>query len=390
MTAVIETPAGAVLSKAPKRRLCILFHESAILGAGVSVLRIAECLRSHGWDSSGWFPGPGPLVDESAGILDRRGVEPKPIAFSIRGWRRDPGIARRLMRTPAYLRTFKQWLEEADPHLVHVNSLLMLPEATIAQRLGYPIVIQVHEMLAAGRKRSLTLWWAAGVADVLIGVSQPVTRMLAEIAGHTPVTTVYNGVPEAELTRPPPGEFIVGTVGHVSRTKGTDVFLEAAALSLAQRPDLRFEHLGPTRPWGDDEFEDRVEAMAEADALRNSLTMLGDRRSNEAIARWSVFVLASRQEGFPLSTLEAMAAGIPVIATSVGGLPEQIVHLETGILVQPETPSAIAYWIQRLHEDTDLRTRIAAQGRARVRTTFSLEAQADALERAYEHAVTRK
>jgi len=266
----------------------------------------------------------------------------------------------------------------------------MLPEATIAHRLGYPIVIQVHEMLPAGRKRALALRWAAGVADVLIGVSQPVTRMLAEAAGHTPVITVYNGVPEAEVNRPPPGEFIVGAVGHVSRTKGTDVFLEAAALALAQRPHLRFEHLGPIRPWGDDEFEDRMEAMAESGRLRDSLTMLGDRRSNDAIARWSVFVLASRQEGFPLSTLEAMAAGIPVIASSVGGVPEQIVHLETGILVEPESPSAIAYWIQRLHDDTDLRTRLAARGRARVRTTFTLEAQAEALERTYHHAVTSR
>jgi hypothetical protein len=71
-----------------ERRLCILFHESAILGAGVSVLRAVEYLRSSGWTSSGWFPGPGPLVAESAAVLDNRGYAPKPIAFSSRGWRR--------------------------------------------------------------------------------------------------------------------------------------------------------------------------------------------------------------------------------------------------------------------------------------------------------------
>jgi glycosyltransferase involved in cell wall biosynthesis len=373
----------------PNRHVCILFHESAILGAGVSVLRALGHLRAQGWRSSGWFPGPGPLVIESGAVLDRSAHATKPIAFSLRGWRREPGIARRLRRTPAYLRALERWLRETEPDVVHVNSLLMLPEATVARRLGLPIVVQVHELPASGRKRDLALRWAAAVADVLIGVSRPVTRMLVQRAGQTPVVTVYNGVPTVEARQPPAGDFVVGTVGHVSRTKGTDVFLEAAALALVERPALRFEHVGPTRPWQDDEFEDRVERMAEAPPMRGSLAMLGQRPAHEALASWSVFVLASRQEAFPLSTLEAMAVGVPVIATNVGGVPEQIAHLESGVLVQPDDPQAIADWIGRLHDDAELRARLAAGGRLRVRSAFTLEAQAEGLQRAYEVAVSR-
>jgi glycosyltransferase involved in cell wall biosynthesis len=373
-----------------ERRICILFHESAILGAGVSILRAVELIRPYGWTTSGWFPGAGPLPAGSAAVLDNRGYASKPIAFSLRGWRRDPGVAQRLRRTPAYLGAFKSWLQEEHPDVVHVNSLQMLPEATIAHRLGFPVVLQVHEIPSPGHKRDLTLRWAGAIADVLVGVSQPVADMLAVHARNTPVLVIHNGVPRVEARPAPKGTFIVGTIGHVSRTKGTDVFLKAASLVLKTHPDIRFEHVGPTRPWGDDEYEDEVEAMANSRVLRDSVTMLGHQPAGDAYTRWSIFVLSSRQEAFPLSTLEAMAFGVPVITTKVGGIPEQIVHLEHGILVPPDDAAAVADWIRRLHDDPDLRARIARDGQANSRATFTLESQAEGLNRAYEEAMRRR
>jgi glycosyltransferase involved in cell wall biosynthesis len=371
------------------RRLCVLFHESEILGAGVSVLRALGELRSAGWRASGWFPGPGPLVDEAESTLEATGSHEKPIAFSVGGWRREPGIAQRLRRTPSYLRVFARWLAAEAPDVVHANSLLMLPEATIARARGVPVVTQVHELPPPGPKRAFSLRWAAAVADVLVGVSAPVSSMLREHAGRTPVLTVYNGVPAAARAQPADDGFVVGTIGHVARTKGTDVFLEAARLSRAARPALRFEHVGPTRLWGDDEYDERVEALAASPELRDSLRMLGHRPAAPALARWSVFVLASRQEAFPLSTLEAMAAGVPVVATAVGGVPEQIEHLESGVLVAPESASEIGDWIVRLHDDRELRQRLAEAGRTRVGEAFRVEAQAEGLAHAYEEAISR-
>jgi glycosyltransferase involved in cell wall biosynthesis len=365
----------------------VLFHESDVLGAGVSVVRALGELRAQHWTGSGWFPGPGQLVDEAKAVLTAEGSHEKPIAFSVRGWRREPGIASRLRRTPAYLRAFARWLTADAPDVVHANSLLVLPEATIARRHGLPIVVQIHELPPPGRKRSLSLRWAAAVADVLVGVSEPVSRMLREHAGRTPVLTIHNGVPATRPVLPTEAPFLVGTIGHISRTKGTDVFLEAARLALAVRPELRFEHIGPSRLWGDDDFDAEVERLADSDALRDALRMLGHRPVAEALARWSVFVLASRQEAFPLSTLEAMAAGVPVVASAVGGIPEQIDHLETGILVPPEDPSAISDWIVRLHDDDALRARLAVRARDHVREAFTLQAQAEALARAYEQAI---
>jgi glycosyltransferase involved in cell wall biosynthesis len=373
-----------------ERRLCILFHESEILGAGLSVLRVLGELRSAGWRISGWFPASGPLVNEAEPVLASSGAREKPIAFSLGGWRREPGVAQRLHRTPSYLRGFARWLAAEAPDVVHANSLLMLPEATIARARGVPVVVQVHELPRPGPKRSLSIRWAAAVADVLVGVSAPVSAMLREHAGRTPVLTIHNGVPAASATQPSGDGFVVGTIGHVARTKGTDVFLEAARLARAARPALRFEHVGPARLWGDDDYDDHVDALAASPELEGSLRMLGHQPAAPALARWSVFVLASRQEAFPLSTLEAMAAGVPVVATAVGGIPEQIEHLESGVLVAPESASELGDWIVRLYDDRELRSRLATAAQERVREAFPLEAQAEGLERAYELALSRR
>jgi glycosyltransferase involved in cell wall biosynthesis len=370
--------------------VCVLFHESEVLGAGVSVLRVVPDLGGSGWVCSGWFPGEGPLIAESEAVLTHHAFREKPLAFSLRAWRREPGVLGRLRRTPAYLRAVDHWLSSDAPDVVHANSLLMLPEATLARRRGLPVVVQVHELPPPGSKRDLSLHWAALVADVLVGVSGPVSAMLRDHAGKTPVLTVRNGVPEAPpLARPEDDACIVGSIGHVSRTKGTDVFLEAARLALEARPQLRFEHVGPGRIWHDDAFDSRVEALAASTPLRDALRMLGRRPASEALSHWSLFVLPSRQEAFPLSTLEAMAAGVPVIATAVGGLPEQIEHLQTGILVRPDDPGVVAEWIVKLHDDKDLRSGLADRAREHVRRSFPLKAQAEGLERAYESAMTR-
>lgn len=346
-------------------------------------MRALDPLRSYGWTVLGWFPGDGPLLDEVGESISAKAYRSKPIRYSVRGWRTSPGVLARLGDTPAYFRAFRQALLRARPHVVHANTLRTLPEARVARSLGLPVILHVHELPRAGAKTTLVLRAAAKTADVFVVVSEAVADLVRAHAGKKPVLVAYNGVSPYSGIRHPSTSMTVGTIGTVCRTKGTDVFLEAAALAHRVCPELRFEHIGQSGLDDDVGFERRISALAGSTELRDAVSMLGRRSANDGLDRWEIFVLSSRQDAFPLASLEAMAAGVPVIATRVGGLPEQIKHLESGVLVEPENPRAIADWIVRLHRHPELRHRLASAAVRRVHDAFTIDRQAGVLHEAY-------
>ncbi|HET7045192.1 MAG TPA: glycosyltransferase family 4 protein [Gaiellaceae bacterium] len=363
-------------------RLFVVFHESESLGAGRSVVNCLGGLREKGWSATGWFPGPGRLVEEAADALALRIVCEKPIAYNVRGWRSAPGLPSRAARTPGYLRRLRLALLRARPHVVHVNTLRALPEAAVARSLGIPVVVHVHELPEARPKHAVVLRSAAAVADVLVAVSGAVAEVLRPVSGSTPVLTVHNGVDDEPVVRAPvPG--LVGTVGTVCRAKGTDVFLRAAALARADCAELRFEHIGQSGLDHDHEFGDEVARLAAAPELSGAVELLGRRPAAEGLGRWEIFVLPSRRDAFPLATLEAMRAGLPVVATGIGGILEQIDHGDSGVLVAPDDPGALAGWIVRLHRDPALRERLGRAAAARAGERFGVAGQVEGLHLAY-------
>jgi glycosyltransferase involved in cell wall biosynthesis len=387
-TSYLETAPSDPLRQGVLRAL-VLFHETDLLGASTSVLRVMDELYTYGWSMSSWVPGAGPLLDHVESGLPLAGTAERPIAVSGRGWRKTPGAMTRLRRTPAYLRAVHAALLRTRPHVVHANTLHSLPEAVVARRCGLPVVLQSHELPESGLKRDATVMAAARVADVLVGVSEAVSSMLRRHAWRTPVHTVLNGVPPSAPHPTTPTEFIVGSVGTVSWVKGTDVFLRAAALTRAEKPEIRFEHVGSTDLDRDVDLREPLVALLGDDHVRDGgVTMLGVLPAETVLPRWSVLVSSSRSDGFPLATLEAMAAGIPVVATAVGGVPEQIEHLVNGILVRPDDAEAISTWVLRLHADSELRHRLGSEARRRALAEFTTARQADGLHRAYLTALT--
>jgi glycosyltransferase involved in cell wall biosynthesis len=125
---------------------------------------------------------------------------------------------------------------------------------------------------------------------------------------------------------------------------------------------------------GDGPDRGRLEEEIAALGLQGRVRLTGERRDvPELLARADVFVLSSASEGMPVSVLEAMAAGLPIVASRVGGVPEQIADSETGLLVEPGDPDELAASLMRLIQDPDLRRSLGAAARARAEQAFDLE-----------------
>ncbi|MCE9532830.1 MAG: glycosyltransferase, partial [Planctomycetes bacterium] len=145
-------------------------------------------------------------------------------------------------------------------------------------------------------------------------------------------------------------ERIVVAAGRLSPEKGFDVLVEAAGLLRQQHSDLRFVLFGEgaERPL----LERRIQELN----LQGSFILAGFRDDLDRWLPWAdVVVLPSFTEGLPNVALEASAAGVPVVATAVGGTPEVLRHGETGFLVPSGNPAELAKRIAELGGDADLR-----------------------------------
>ena len=125
-------------------------------------------------------------------------------------------------------------------------------------------------------------------------------------------------------------------------------------------------------------YRELLERRVRELGLDDIVTFVGFRRDVPAVLReLTVLVCSSHVEPFGRSIIEAMAAGVPVVATRVGGIPEIIEDRDSGLLVPPRDPAALASAVTRLLDDPELRRRLTASARRRVESSFSAAAQVD-------------
>jgi glycosyltransferase involved in cell wall biosynthesis len=142
---------------------------------------------------------------------------------------------------------------------------------------------------------------------------------------------------------------------------------------------------------GDGPDQSGVEAEVRELGLESAVELCGARRDvPDLLARSDVFALASRSEGGPISILEAMAAGLAVVASDVGGVSELVVDGTTGLLVPPADPDALAAALDRLLADPELRRRLGAAGLERARERFDLSAMRGAHLELYARELARR
>jgi glycosyltransferase involved in cell wall biosynthesis len=177
---------------------------------------------------------------------------------------------------------------------------------------------------------------------------------------------------------------LVGIVARLVPIKAVHIFIEAAALIAADRPDARFVVVGDGPDRADLERLTRDLGLAERCAFLGWRADLPD-----IYADLDVVVLCSLNEGLPVSIIEAMAAGRSVVATAVGGVPDLVRDGETGSLVGPEDPAAIASAVVVLLADRDLRARYGEAAWARVHPKHETTTLISAITRLYEDLTAR-
>ena len=278
--------------------------------------------------------------------------------------------------------------------VVHAHMFGSNVWGTVLGRLSHVPVVVAHEhtwsFQGQAWRRFLDRELVGRFADAFVAVSGEDRRKMIEVEGVDPdkIRLIANGIPD------PPGGFgeevrrelgidasapVIGVVCELRAQKALDVLFEAAVLLREEFPGLA------VLVAGDGPERQRLEAEVQRLHVNDTVRLLGIRRDVPALLdALDVAVLSSDYEGSPLSVMEYMAAGKPVVSTRVGGLPELIEEGRQGLLVEPRSPEALAEAVGRLLRDPEEARRMGVAGRERQQREFSLDAMVRRVEQLYE------
>jgi glycosyltransferase involved in cell wall biosynthesis len=292
--------------------------------------------------------------------------------------RADAGAVARLARL------LRRW----RPDVVHAHSSKAGAVARMARaaRPGTPLLYTPHGYAFNGwfesereRSRYRTAERMLAPLTTMVLCVCEAERRLAESLGSRRTEVVYNGVPEAEPVSPHPALAelrargpVVGVLSLLRPGKGLETLIDAAPALLAEHPDasIAIAGEGPDRA----ALERRARELGVGAAVV-FLGLVGG--PGPLLAGIDVFANPSWAESFPLSTLEAMQAALPVAITDVGGAAEAIVAGESGVLVPPRDPAALAGALAGLLADHERARTMGAAARLRVQERFGVERMID-------------
>lgn len=370
----------------PPVRLVFVINTLAVGGAERQLTRVVRELHATGrWNVSVYsIVRQGQFVE----AIEDAGIE---VAGQCQPWSKSP---RHVFRCVCDLYAY---LIREQPEIVHcyleragfVGALAGRAAAVphiITSRMGAPYSPSPESELV----RRTTNWISDRCSEAIVAISEATrAQAIREGAPESKLVTLYNGVLPASPVAPGPrlfpGNPVIGTVGTLRQVKGHRVLLEAAPRILAALPQTHFvlAGTGPERK--------RLEALARELEVADRVRFLGQRADIPAVlAAFDVFVLPSLGEGMPNAVLEAMVAGLPVVASRVGGIPEVVEDGKSGLLVEPDSPGALADALICVGREQQLRRTMGQRGRHRALTTFSPQTELAETEALYYRLLGRE
>lgn len=305
---------------------------------------------------------------------------------------------------------FWKVLRRLRPAILHTYNLSALEYNLTAALAGVPVRIHAeHGRDAAdpaglNKKHNFLRRRVAPFIDRFVPVSDDLQRWLAKVVGIAPakIVLIANGVDTARFRPQPaaagsspwqPGDFVIGTVARIQDIKNhrglVEAFIRLRALLPDQREHLRLSIIG------DGPLMPALRAQVAAAGLEQVVWLPGARDDiPQLLHTFSLFCLPSLAEGTPVSLLEAMACGLPVVASRVGGIPEVVTEGEHGFLVAPADCEALAAALARYAADGALVRRHGDAARLRIERDFSMAAMLAAYlglyDALYQHKVGRR
>jgi len=276
--------------------------------------------------------------------------------------------------------------------IVHAHGFRAAWVAALASRRhSFPLIFTAHNQIERGLLARLAVSWISRRCTQILAVSEAVAGSLAACgAPRSKIKVVPNGIDAAAFKAAdafaatsaraeartafslPETAFVVAAAARFSPEKGLDVLLQAAR----QRKAMTFliAGNGPQFAALSRNLPPNVKLLGRVDDVRLLLSAA------------DVFAAPSRREGQGIAALEAMAAGVPVVASRVGGLAEMLSDGETALLVPPDDPEALAAALSRLQGAGRLRQNLAESALALVKECYSLQAMLDTLTEIYQAA----
>jgi glycosyltransferase involved in cell wall biosynthesis len=390
-------------------RLLFVVHGPVFGGGQGQMLRLAQPLKERGWD----VLAVAPAGSEAAGRMRAGGLEVVEMPLHRLRATPDPRVQLPFVASlRGEIRALRGLIKEREIDAVQAHGDTNPHVALAAHREGRAVVWQLYDTRTPPPLRRVTMVLVTRVADVIttwgraLGEVHPGTSRLGERW-----VVVFPPVDGARFSPNPArraaareelgvagGQLVVGAVGMLTPNKGFEHFVRAIAAVRRDHPDVVGRILGPSS---------EAHAAYEADVRREIEQLNADGqtvvdirdagpRVSELMPGFDALALTSvpRSEGMPTVILEAMACGLPVVATDVGAVSELIAEGETGYVVAPEDPGAIAARLRELAGDAALRKRMGEAGRRRFETEFALDKLADRTAAAYdlalEHRRTRR